>query len=932
MEKHNTVHAIFASGAKTAEIIDDVWQYDFGQTLQISGLSLPPIIEIHYANKGRDTAIPQVGVTKDGITTAPIPNEILEEKGAFTAYIFVTNEESGETCYTINGYVNKRPPVEGFNTPEDQEILHAAVGAVNAAAERAESAETKATEAAKQTAEDAKQTAADRAEVERLVESVSGIGEQVIKVENLTKQAQASATNAALSEQAAKTAETNAQTAQAGAEAAEGNAELAERNVKASEQAVEKAKQLVTQMGQEVLNNKNHVDQTVQAFDQTAQQAVANVNNAGQTQTERVQSAGNTAVESVKTAQTAATQAIEAAKTEAVKAVQTEGTTQTGNVTAEGAKQVQAVQAAAQEIAADREQIKTNKADIAEIKEEMDNLSPAIVDTATGESIVVEDSSGNKFRGLNVYGKSTQATTTGAQLLNTEELITGYYDASGGITNLDSRLSAPKIHIPTGTTKISISGLADNISALYVIQNAESGVIDRKVGCKKQHIISVTPESKTIGVSFYNDDGIRITADMLSSCMINFGDIKPWEPYTGGKPSPSVEYPQEIANAGDKGDIGVDVYGGNLFDIDAEPFEGRRNDYIFENNAIYKDNIIPYKAIRYYIKVPPKTRLRLSVDVISNSTTVQVSNYKEGGTTVNASIRKLNRETIFDTNEHEKLVVSIYNFEEGMLKAGNIMVGIAGEAKNIFEPYKPAQILALATPNGLPGIKVDSGGNYTDMSGQQWVRDTVEYKRGKAVMVQRVERINIKTLKWSLQSRLAEFGGVFFSARIEKPTLFKVVVSGTISNICRLGNPHNMVGDYVWALTNNNISEIRFGFADRTIDSLEKFKNLLDGLPEAYAMYCLSEPIEHDLPPEVIEAYKKLHTNYPVTTILNDAGAGMKVEYVADTKNYTDNKIAESVKNQMQNFTNLLSLMPMETQAAMIENDVNRILESEVTK
>ena len=374
MEKHNTVHAIFASGAKTAEIIDDVWQHDFGQTLQIEGLSLPPTIEVHYANKGRDTAIPQVGVTKDGITTAPIPNEILNEKGAFTAYIFVTNGESGETCYTINGYVNKRPPVKGFNAPEDQEILHAAVGAVNAAAERAESAETKATEAAKKTAEDAEQTAADRAEVERLVESVSGIGEQVTKVENLTKQAQTSATNAALSEQAAKTAETNAQTAQAGAEAAEGNAELAERNAKASEQAVEKAKQLVTQMGQEVLDNKNHVDQTVQAFDQTAQQAVADVNNAGQTQTERVQSAGNTATESVKTEQGKATQAIETAKTEAVKAVQAEGTTQTENVTAEGAKQVQAVQAAAQEIVADREQIAQNKADITTLKEDLDGL------------------------------------------------------------------------------------------------------------------------------------------------------------------------------------------------------------------------------------------------------------------------------------------------------------------------------------------------------------------------------------------------------------------------------------------------------------------------------------------------------------------------------------------------------------------------------
>lgn len=422
MEKHN-IHITFEPGAKTAEIKEDVWQHDFGQTLQIEGLSLPPTIEVHYANKGRDTAIPQVGVTKDGITTAPIPNEILSEKGAFTAYIFVTDGKSGETCYTITGYINKRPALKEFDTPEDQEILHAAVGAVNAAAERAESAETKATAAANQTAKDAKQTAADREAVKIMVESVSGIGEQVTKVENLTKQAQTSATNAALSEQAAKTAETNAQTAQAGAETAEGNAELAERNVKASEQAVEKAKQLVTQMGQEVLNNKNHVDQTVQAFDQTAQQAVANVNNAGQTQTERVQSAGNAAVESVKTEQGKATQAVETAKTEAINALQTESTTQTGNVSAEGEKQVQAVQQAAQEIVADREQIAQNKADVTALKEDIGNKASAIIDTATGESIVVEDSSGNKFKGLNVYGKSTQVTTTGAQLFDVQNVF-----------------------------------------------------------------------------------------------------------------------------------------------------------------------------------------------------------------------------------------------------------------------------------------------------------------------------------------------------------------------------------------------------------------------------------------------------------------------------------------------------------------------------
>ena len=895
MEKHNTVHAIFASGAKTAEIIDDVWQYDFGQILQIEGLPLPPVVEVHYANKGKDIALPQTGVTEGGITTAPIPNEILEEKGSFTAYIFVTDGESGETCYTINGYVNKRPPVKGFNAPEDQEILHAAVGAVNAAAERAESAGTKATEAAKQTAEDAKQTAADRAEVERLVESVSRIGEQVTKAENLTEQAQTSATNAALSEQAAKTAETNAQTAQAGAEAAEGNAELAERNVKASEQTVEKAKQLVAQMGQEVLDNKNHVDQTVQAFDQTAQQATTDVNNAGQTQTERVQDAGNTAVESVEAAQTAATQAIETAKTEATDALQVEGTTQTGNVAAEGEKQVQAVQQAAQEIVVDREQIQVNKVDIAEIKEEMDNLSPAIVDTATGESIVVEDSSDNRFKGLSLYGKSTQVTTTGAQLFNVDAGGCGWIKPETG-EFMESISNYASGFIPVKNSTQYYCNF--NISPYVYSYDAEKHFLR-----KETYNGNFITNSDVFFIRFAISSDKEIALSKAKKIMLCEGDVeKPYEPYTGGKPSPSVEYPQEIVNAGDKGNIGVDVCGSNFLNI-----TDAKNDKLsvtIKNNMITVEKLITTNTV--FDSLVYNCTLRAGSYILCCDSFMNFSFLDSGN--------RCDLYTVSDTGR--KFLATLH--ERGALKCQfsidkdeNIQLDIragykeAGKSYTIkglritavktlqWEPYKPAQTLALVTPNGLPGIKVVSGGNYTDVSGQQWVCDTVEYKRGKAVMVQRVERINIKTLKWSLQSRLAEFGGVFFSARIEKPTLFKVVVSGTISNICRLGNPHNMVGDYVWALTNNNISEIRFGFADRTIDSLEKFKNLLDGLPEAYAMYCLSEPIEHDLPPEVVEAYKKLHTNYPVTTVLNDAGAGMKVEYVADTKHYIDKKFEE---------------------------------------
>ena len=63
-----------------------------------------------------------------------------------------------------------------------------------------------------------------------------------------------------------------------------------------------------------------------------------------------------------------------------------------------------------------------------------------------------------------------------------------------------------------------------------------------------------------------------------------------------------------------------------------------------------------------------------------------------------------------------------------------------------YEPYRE-QLLTLPTPTGLPRIPVTSGGNYTDQSGQQWVCDEVDLKRG--VKVQRVDKAafdNTKTL------------------------------------------------------------------------------------------------------------------------------------------------------------------------------------------
>ena len=65
---------------------------------------------------------------------------------------------------------------------------------------------------------------------------------------------------------------------------------------------------------------------------------------------------------------------------------------------------------------------------------------------------------------------------------------------------------------------------------------------------------------------------------------------------------------------------------------------------------------------------------------------------------------------------------------------------------------------------------------------------------------------------------------------------------------------------------------------------------------ETTPLHCLvklNTPIERDLTPEEIAAYKALRTYSPTTVITNDAGAGMEVAYVADTKAYIDKKFKE---------------------------------------
>lgn len=203
-----------------------------------------------------------------------------------------------------------------------------------------------------------------------------------------------------------------------------------------------------------------------------------------------------------------------------------------------------------------------------------------------------------------------------------------------------------------------------------------------------------------------------------------------------------------------------------------------------------------------------------------------------------------------------------------------IMLNIGSTALP-YEPYKTPQTLTLSTPGGLPGIPVNSGGNYTDESGQQWICDEIDLKRGK--YVQRVGKVELDGTEAFELVQGIESGQPFFLLRNSinsgQSTLNGYSNYFPIVSITIRGKEQGIGG---WGTD----LYLRWTELFSAVEDLKSFlsEKYTSGNPVRVS-YILTTPIETDLPAEEIAAYKALHTYSPTTTVSNDANAWMKVEY-----------------------------------------------------
>ncbi|WP_379714318.1 hypothetical protein [Mediterraneibacter gnavus] len=584
-------------------------------------------------------------------------------------------------------------------------------------------------------------------------------------------------------------------------------------------------------------------------------------------------------------------------------------------VTAEGTKQIKAVQAEAQEIIADREQIKTNKADITVLRQAK---AGAIISSAKGERIAVGDSAGAFFEGLKLYGKTEQVQTKGYQLFDASKIAT---KSAGGATVTNNG---------DGSFTISGSGnLTGNFVNSHVLSNEEAkklfkaGRVTLKgdktypfVYMQIKNTAGLIKELKTLDVDseryldltseHINSEGFHVSFGIYGSSgsAIIPGTVKPmvyqdgdgvWESFSDGKASPSMEYKQDPESSGDGGELEVKVKNSNLLggeELAKKIVEsgGTRSGNLVsfmckesQNSILFSDfeDDAEYTLILYGMcKNIQYSTTNISVTYNDNLSSGSAGRFTKKGE-FSYCVHKIRSGAKRLLIVWDSIGTDIDITKSGLFK-GQVDLSDFIESNT--------QTFSLQTSNGLPGLPVDSGGNYTDSNGQQWVCDEMDFKRGK--YVQRIKKVVFNgNEEWALQS-INGYGIANFATAISKSrgsgNVF-ILSSHFREQKTVIAETKDGDGIFLTAVS------LFLRFKKERISTVTDLKAWLKENPVT-VIYDLAYPIETDIPEETMTAYRNLYTNYPSTVIQNDSGAGMEVEYVADTKQFILDQIKALVQ------------------------------------
>lgn len=698
--------------------------------------------------------------------------------------------------------------------------------------------------------------------------------------------------------------------------------------------------------------------------------------------------------------------------------IQTVGNNQVSNVNNAGTTQVSNVQNKGTEVLASIPDTYTElDASVKQLNEQIKGKAPVITESTTiqsGSPTTVTDSAEMQLQGLRLYGKSLQETTTGKNLssikscqLSTNMVssdIVPWTKSSQIYYAFDTQnISGAQAYISIKYHDADKKKVGSNGNNIACDGTRKTGSFNGKYADNGSDIDLTTIEYISVQLGLYRDSA---TPSFIDNIMVSDDKNAPYEPYTGGKPSPSPDYPQEIVSVGQKLSTGKNLinadeyysqfkqsdgtYKGentviNKIAIPLAHFVGKRivisanidfpstidtmqiRAAIGENNY-YGDIVYPNTNKRSVLTVTVQTQndnfwftygsgsgqvIISDIQVELGSTATSYEPYTGGKPApykTDCGI-EITRKNLFNANDVSEGVISddngnnmvatnsycsnfiavsaktkyyLYSGQDGGRwgafydSSKTFILGIGPDkyntvfetpenaayvrftvnynnnnpdfARNVifakstiavpFEPYHKSTT-TIPLSNGLPGIPVTAGGNYTDENGQQYICNEIDFAAGK--YVQRV---------WQ-----AEFDGSEDEKWKKVVTNYIYIECLPVAMTSRKGFcSQYIVGDDTRGIRigNSNKALIIFGdFSDE--NALSNFKANLSANPFKVMTY-LDTPIETDLTEAQIQAYKSLTTFKPTSIISNDANAQMKVEYACDTKTWVTNKINTLIK------------------------------------
>lgn len=515
--------------------------------------------------------------------------------------------------------------------------------------------------------------------------------------------------------------------------------------------------------------------------------------------------------------------------------------------------------------------------------------SLAIKLTASGDSpLSIRDSSEWKVQNFAMQGKTEQVQTTGAQLieypyLNDSQTINGvmFSVLNQGEIRVQGE-ATQTVNFPLYSFNYKngksyyISGCPKGgSSGTYNIRTGNGRAIDTGDG------ITYSPnEDGSTNININIQTGTKVNG-LIFKPMLNSGsEALPYEPYTGGQPSPSPDYPQEIINAGkyneetQKWEYEISVGGANILNISSAILQSSEKPSGLTDNGFTVVNTETNSLGRIvYVYVPKKLEkgkqyiIHIQADAKVSTFLPDIDQY---GIRYNQPFSP--KETV------GKIGVYVDKDVYGEFEVRNIMLN-EGTEPLPYEPYRTPQTLTLQSDRPL--TKWDKLEKRDGQWG--WV-----YKSETKIFTGEQNEI------WS-KRETALYGSLFL-------TDYKSFANGndvTYQSICDKLIPYKGEWDAMPLYHFQNVDHVLGIDLEESISTVETLKTWLSGNP---LTVCYETAEETFVPLTEAEqsALETLTTYFPTSIIAVESGElapEIEMEYVADTKTYIDNKFTELAQN-----------------------------------